>query len=48
MATVTCSVCEQEMTIDTVDGVAYVTESDETIHHAYDCTVVEGDGDADE
>lgn len=40
---VTCSVCAAEMTIDEVSGVAYVTEADESVHHAYDCTPTEGE-----
>jgi hypothetical protein len=38
-----CSLCGQEMEIDTLAGVAYVTEEDESIHHADGCPEAEGD-----
>jgi hypothetical protein len=38
---VTCSKCGQEMEIDTAQGVAYVTETDGSVHHAGECPEVE-------
>jgi len=40
MMIVTCSKCGQEMEIDTAQGVAYVTETDGSIHHADGCPEV--------
>jgi hypothetical protein len=37
---VICSKCNQEMEIDTAQGVAYVTESDGSVHHAGECPEV--------
>jgi hypothetical protein len=40
MMIVTCSKCNQEMEIDTAQGIAYVTESNGDIHHAGECPEV--------
>lgn len=42
-----CSVCGNDMEIDSLNGVAYIKEQNGDIHHAYDCTPQEeGEGDA--
>jgi hypothetical protein len=43
---VICSLCGQEMEIDTASGVAYVTEADGSIHHAEECPEVAIEGES--